>query len=187
MVTTIRRVQVVWGGVEGSPFYTNLYFDAGVGGVEDVQGATSTFMNALSASVATPVTWAVSPEVQLIDTATGMIISVAIASVSGSGGGSRSVEALPPATQGLIRLRTGVYTGGREIRGRLFVPQVPGTFNVDGKPSSDYIIDVQDAYDLMIADVDATPVVWSPSQGVAEPVVVASVWDEFAVLRSRRD
>jgi hypothetical protein len=183
----IRRVQTIFTGVAGTPYYSNHYFAASVGTVDDVTGAISTFWTALEPEMALGLDYTVDPAVQLIDTELDAIISVAVSSITGSGGGTANADILPLTAQGLIRWRTGTYVGGRELRGRTFIPGPTVADAEDGEPISAYLSVLKSAADALVADVDTELVIWSRKNLDASPVQLTSVWGKFASMRSRRD
>nr|CRY97308.1 hypothetical protein [uncultured prokaryote] len=183
----IRRIQTVWSGVDGTPYYTNLFFDAAVGDIDDLIGSVSTFWNSVTLNVTENLTWVIDPAVPLIEVSTGQIISVAISSIEADGEGSGAETQLARFTQGLMQLRTGVFAGGREIRGRIFIPGPTEKANDDGRPNSDWFVGTTPGKDALLNDVDAELVVYSPTKAMAEPVTAIVNWTEWATLRSRRD
>jgi hypothetical protein len=127
--------------------------------------------------------------VEEVDPATGLITDVHTTSQSTFAGASAS-EPSPWAAQVLARWRTGVYVGGREVRGRTFFPG-PLESNI-----TDGVLPVVavNAYDLIwsthLADADTLAagdrVIWSQTHGAAYNVSSASTWNQLAVMRSRR-
>jgi hypothetical protein len=100
--------------------------------------------------------------------------------------GSAAGDPLPRATQGLIRWHTGVYVGGREVRGRTFVPGPTETFST-GAPTATYLTTAQTAVTNLLASVSADLHVWSKAHTVTYPATSGDPWNDWAVLRSRRD
>ena len=127
-------------------------------------------------------------EVARVDPVTGDVIG--LFAVTGSSIGMDDVaQALPWATQGLVRTRTGDYVGGREIRGRTFVPGPTEVSSDAGVPIGAYTSSVQTAFENF--GTAAGPAggvgVYSPTNGSFHFGELYSVWDQWAVLRSRRD
>lgn len=183
----MQRVRAVWSGIQGSPFLSTFYF--GTSGEELAQAAVdgvATFLSAVDAEVSNALSWTTEPEVAEM-TEAGQITAVH-STTAASGGGGQSSGLMSNATQGLIRLRTGVFAGGREIRGRLFVPGVTISAGLtSGDTSAGYRAALQAAADALIAYSPAAWLVWSRTNAQAPVITSASVWTEFAVLRSRRD
>nr|CRY97348.1 hypothetical protein [uncultured prokaryote] len=187
MVTLIRRVQTVWTGVGGTPFYTNLYYDAATGDVDDLVAATSTLWNSMGTQISQDLTFDIDPTVQLIDTELDTVISAAISTIRATAFGDSSDTPLPYATQGLMQFRTGVFNGGREIRGRCFIPGPGEGVNTAGEPTGTYLNLLTASGLAWLEDPLVVPVVWSKARGVAEPITQVTAWPRWAVLRSRRD
>lgn len=190
--TILTGVDVVGGGVN------TLYFLGEAAEAPDVRGLVNLFWDAIMTRTSTGVTWTGDDVVDIIDEETGQITAqVPVTSLSASG--DVVGEPCPPATQGLVRLPTGVYRAGRQIRGRVFVPGVPEEHSSGGAPSTPYVTTLTTAAETLVADsftVGAPLVVYSrpvpadpgPSR-VGQGAIVngPSTWAKFAVLRSRRD
>lgn len=183
-----QRVKVEWTGLPGSPFLSTFIFGTtGSGGAADARAGVVAFMDALEPFYTSALTASLITEVQEFDVATGDVSSsfpIAPSTHVGTLAGSR----LAPTTQGLIRLRTGTFVGGREVRGKVFVPGV-GTSSAlaTGDPNTTYTNGLQAAAQALIDYSPAAWLVWSRASGTAPVVTSASVWNRFAVLRSRRD
>ena len=118
----------------------------------------------------------------------GQFTAATVADVVGTGGG----DLLPLATQGLLRLGTSTFIGGRKVTGRQFIPGPLETINGGGRPQAAYITALGTAAALLGTTV-VTPIaqrVWHrPKNGVGGlGVVVTSrtVSSEWAVQRRRR-
>jgi hypothetical protein len=148
--------------------------------------AVGTFLGAIDLDWNENCSWKIQDIVDEIDPVTGNILSSS--SVTGATGeGSASQDPVPPATQLLIQLRTGVRVGGREIRGRMFIPFWNEGVNTNqGRPDNAVVASVQGAMTALIDDGSTDLVVWSRKNGRWEDVVAVSVWDQWAVLRDRR-
>lgn len=188
-MTTLNRIRTVWTGVAGTPWYTNLYFD-GSGGNEQAQvDLVDAFWETLKAQFDTRLTATVEGTVTQIDSTTGLASGVfggvdKATDLTGTG------SVLPPANQGLAHLFTGVYIGGRQLRGRLFFPGlVVGAAAATGAVDSGYVTSWNTEVGDLIADSNAIGnlQVYSPTHHVTHDVVSVSASTEFAVIRSRRD
>lgn len=180
------RVRVVWNGIGGTPYLTTHYF-VGTTQTEadDAVTATGNFWGALDNVLDSGMSWATDPEVTVIDFVSGAPLG-AFTTTPVVGTGSVSSNALGFALQGLIRWRTGVFVGGREIRGRTFVPGITATGGGDGVPAAATITAMNNAATAFIAATPSVLVVWSRQHGQDEPATSGSAWTQFAVLRSRR-
>lgn len=184
-MASIFRVRTVMTGVAGSPFYSNLFFDATTVTPTQVTNGVTELWTDLLSSIATGLTIVVEAEVAVVDDSTGQITDTAFGTPSTQSSGG-SGESLPTATQGLIRTRTGTYVNGREIRGRMFVPRPSESSNNFGAPNTTYVNALAGAAANLV-DTGLDWVCWSRSSGQSAPIVSVSAWNQFAVLRSRRD
>lgn len=181
------RVRTVMTGVAGSPYYSNLYFTQEGGTVAQARAAVINFWSGLASLMTDNTKLNVENDVPIIDEVTGDIISVATDPASGLISGTNVGTALPPATQALIRTRTGAFSGGREIRGRVFVPSMVTTSNDDGRVMVSAMNGINSEAAELIASANAQWVVWAKSKGQYAVINSASTWDQWAVLTSRRD
>lgn len=184
-MASILRVRTVFSGVSGTPWYSNLYFDATTETGTSVTVATAAFWTTLKVVISNLITMNVEADVAVIDDVTGDITDLTTGTAA-SILGTASDEALPRATQGLIRARTGTYVGGREIRGRVFVPGLTQQANDAGRPVGSFVTTLAGAA-ANLRDADVGWVVWSRARGQSAPVQSVSAWTQFASMRSRRD
>lgn len=186
----VLRVSTEWSGtMQGLPYFSNLYFGGTTDGEADAAvAAVTAFWQAVDDRVANNLTWTISSDVESIDLLTGNVIAV-FSTPGGTGSGAETGDLAPPYTQGLIRWRTGVYSGGREVRGRTFIPGVTENQNTEGVPVATYISgNATAAQTLITASAPAGNLrVYSPTKQLASTVTSASTWNQWAVLRSRRD
>lgn len=181
------RVRTQITGGPGGPYLSQMYFSEG-GGATAQQAATAVrnFWDSLKAWITDPMIMTVEPEVVLFDAGTQLPTGVVVTTTSPVSATSSSAES-PAATQGLISWRTGVYVGSREIRGRTFVPGVPQSSLGDGIPGGAYVAALNTSAAALIADTNSVLAINSPSKHNAANVVSGTAWNQFAVLRSRRD
>lgn len=188
-MTNLLKVQTVWTGIEGAPYYTTLHFGAGADDVasQDAVDAVETLWQSLEVIIRSGLTWTVNPEVIVFrDTDGGLVRTDTVTALTGIG--DNTGEILPRASSGLVRFSTGVVVGRRFLRGRMFIPLPTETSNdTVGKPTSAYKTSVQSALDALLANGDVALYIWSRTGGTSAPVQSATVWDEWAYLRSRRD
>jgi len=182
------RVNTTFTGMAGGPWYNSLAFTGTtLANAQDAADAVLTFWTSVCAYMKCGGTATVEPEVTIYSDATGEATGVfnttpstPISIPSGSG-------MLPTATQLLMRLRTGVFAGGREIRGRIFVPALDESANDSGRPNSGIITPMALALTTLISDTDSVLAVYSKKAGTTAVVNGGSVWNEWAQLRTRRD
>ena len=188
-MTILRRVRTVATGVAGTPWYSNFHFTWVSGTEQDHLDLISNWWSAIVAQLDNTVTWNTEDDMALIDDATGNITGVE----TGTGSavvGAETANALPPANQGLVHWFTSSFVGGRQLRGRTFIPGmcVDQTTSVGAlQPATR--TDFAAAADDLIAN-SSTPGpfrVLSRTNGTSAVVDTASVPSFVAVMRSRRD
>lgn len=180
------RVRTNITGGPGGPELTTMFFDV-VGGLTaaDANAAVGAFWDTVQDLVHNAYTMATESEVASVDIATGEITGLTpVTAITKPG--TVSGQPLPPATQGLLRWRTGTFVAGREIRGRTFIPGPTEEHNLTGVPNSDYITVANNAAAALIAATGTELFVYSRTHRDSAPVVSGSCWNQWAVLRSRR-
>lgn len=183
---TLYRVTTEFTGVAGSPYFNTLVFDGSAGTAQQAANATRTFWAAIQGNLADTLRGQVQLEVVSFESSTGEPTSVS-AVTSSQIVYTASNTMLPRASQGLVRLRTGVFVAGREIRGRIFIPCLTEVANDIGVPSTSIISTVNTAAAALIADANSDLVVYSLAHHSSASVVSANMWSEWAQLRTRRD
>lgn len=182
----IRRIRVVWTGVAGTPAYTNLYFNNSGPSPQALATEVRAALALLAPVVTAAATATIEEDVALIDSVTGEIQGVAVidtSPVSMSAAG----EMLPRATNGLVHLLTNAYVGGRQLRGRVFIPYPVEAANDGGQTATTYRASIGNALNPLRVNTLGAWVVWSRKTGAIAPIETLPVWSQFAVLRSRRD
>jgi len=184
------RSTVLLTGVAGAPYYSTLHWGGTTDGeAQAAADAHGHFWNQLQARLRSTMTATVAEEVALVDVATGQILEL-FPVTGGSVAFSDTGEPLPPSNQALLRLRTGIYVAGRELRGRLNVPGCMEDDSSGGVPSGSLITAVEAAWTFAMTTSGGAaggPVVYSDTHHVSAPVSFVSMWNQWAVLRSRRD
>lgn len=191
------RVRSVSTGVAGAPYYTNVYFNGSVSEAVGARTRMVNFWNDLVPVMRTGLQTQVEQEVWEIDPATGDTIAIATAGTGTPATGTGAGAALPPATQALLRLGTNVVRRNRRVAGKIFIPGMTVTNSLDGRPANSLITALNTAAGRLTSGVITDRVVvWSRPNVLIGPVGLpglscnvsaTSVWNEFAVLRSRRD
>lgn len=178
------RVRTTWLGMLGSPYLSTMYFSGNDQTAADgAVAAVAAFWGDLQGRISNQLDWQTLPDVDDIAPGGGLQGIFNVTPATGSGGAAG--DPLPTANQGLIRWRTLNFTGGRNLRGRTFIPGPTEAFNDQG-PISTYISQLQTAADNLLGS-SATLMIWSRTYNGFHEAVVGSVWNRFAVLRSRRD
>jgi len=177
------------GTLQGTPYFNQLYFGGDTSGEADAaSAAVAAWWVAMEDAFSLLLTWTINTEAEFVDEVTGQITGIETVP-GGTGIGDATGDALSPASQGLVRWRTGVFVAGKEIRGRTFIPGPTEDVNQLGHPSAGYLPLVNTAAADLItaASGGGGLVVWSRTHGQAAAVATGSVWNQWAVLRSRRD
>lgn len=180
------RVRTIFSGTTGAPYVNTLFFD-GTGSVNAASAvaAAGAFWEDLEPAMSDDLLWTTSDEVTEM-TEAGQVVGVySIAPISGAG--TATSERVARAVQGLIRLRTGIYVAGREVRGRVFVPGATEGMNANGQVLAATQAVMQAAVDTLVSTAVPNLVVWSRKNATAIPVEGGTAWNEWAVLTSRRD
>lgn len=184
----LRRVRATWVGVAGSPAYLTAYFDGVEGNEQGDVDSLADFLEVVDDYQSNTVSWSTEAAVVYLDPVTGDPQAVATTDVR-SGVGAQSDALLPPATQALLRLPTGAFHNGREVKGHWNLPYFTEAIN-----TTTGTIDVPTATAIAnAAALLATPgqdqlVIWSRTAGAVFPIgATPSVALKWAMLRSRRD
>lgn len=199
---SLVRVQTVWTGVAGSPYYTNLYC---IGPLSTNNGnsladAWRAFLVSLQSSMASGMTATIDPELLEFNEADGV--------VTGAGNTIQSPVAmtglgdqLPHNVQLLIQWTTNGIVHNRRVKGRTFLPGMLEANNSPvGVPLPAVDTPVQTAINTLLSTMSGRMRVWSrpldsehssPSNparpGSAHAILSGDVAAYWATLRSRRD
>lgn len=190
---TIARIRSVWTGpqiVGGG--VTDLYFVTDVIQADAVAANVKTFWDSIIGNMADGNQVVVEPEVVFLNEATGAVVNFAQTPTLAPSVGGSSADPLPPATQALIRWQTAGIVNNRRVRGRTFLPAMTESVSTEGVPSGFLPAEVEDAILDLLGQGDGELVIWSrPVEGgrigSLHVVTGGGLWDQFAVLRSRRD
>lgn len=182
------RVRFEITGPAGAPWLSTMNFQGTtLTNAQDSADAVRAFWLALQGSIVDTATGRVLPEVLIINDVTGEPTGIFSITPGDPITFTASNTLLPRTTQALVRWRTGVYSNGREIRGRTFIPGLTQVANNQGRPASGITSTLTTAANALISDVDSVFGVYSKRNGALAVVNAASVWNEFAELRTRRD
>jgi len=185
-MASLFRVRTVFSGVQGAPWLSTMYFDNGAGTAQQAATAVGVFWGAVDNRMATSVAWATEAEVVLIDDTNGQP-QASTATTPASGGGSGAATQLPIVTQGLLRMRTGVFIGGREVKGRCFIPGLTENDNDLGVPNASITPVVDAAAAALVATANAQLVVFSRAHFTSVTVSSATMAPYWSYLKTRRD
>lgn len=182
------EVHTTWTGVAGAPYYTTLRgLLTGPVAPEAFADAWTSFLVTIQGAIIDNLTAVVEPEVTIIESSTGELVGVSTidgATVAPTG----STDALPPMTQALLQIQTPTIISGRRLRGRIFLPGMLEANNtVDGAPSAALTESFNGAGATLVDALASTWVVYSPTHRAYGTVTGVQTWNQWAVLRSRRD
>lgn len=191
----ILRVTARWSGFAGAPGYSNFHFQSSTGVVEaaEARNEVHTFFSTLSARLAPPVRIEVESTVEVLDDATGALVSYVqdgteLAPIVGATTGSFSGP-----TGAVVNWLTNSVVNGRRSRGRTFiVPLVSTAFDTDGTLTGAALADLNNAAEGLAGDgfTSGFGILSRPAGGGTisfSEVTGYRVPDMAAVLRSRRD
>lgn len=115
-------VRVLYTGGPSGDWLTQFHLDRLLGGTaQDSVDTVHGFYTAFQSVMSSVVTAAISGSVEILDPITGKPTGVDTASGYSVHGGDYG-EPLPFQTQGLIAWNTGVWIGGRQVRGKTYIP-----------------------------------------------------------------
>jgi hypothetical protein len=186
--TTIGGQAVVGGGV--STFHITDLADQSL--VQTAVQHVIDFWTEIAVGLTNDVTFQVQAGTSRYAAATGELQQIYSTTGSGVITGGVNTATIPRAAQGLIRWATDDIVAGRQIRGRTFLPGIPATQVTDtGLLSSAAITQYGGEANELLTALAAVLVIWhrpvAGAGGSEHAVTSASVWDNLAVLTSRRD
>lgn len=182
------RVISVWTGKPGSPWYSTLYF-AGTGSTEaqDAKDNVLQMMNAFLQMQVGPINADTDEFVASVSPTNGEVTGGFTVTPGHVGIGSGSSTMVAGATQALVTLRTGQYAGGREIKGKFYLPGLKSSYlDGDGRFVPSLATAVNAEFQALLAD-GPDLLVWSRKNKQAYQVSSATTSLVPAVLRTRRD
>ena len=184
------RVRTSFTGVTGSPWLSTMYFLQAAGAPTQANADAAvvkvgTYWTAIKAVMNNATSYTTLPDVAVLET--DGTLTGSFATTPQTGTGASATDALPIASQGLVRWLTGSFVSGRQLRGRTFLPALTETASTGGVPTATVIGTINTANTALIAATDPRLAVWSKVHTTVVTVSSASVWTQFAVLRSRRD
>lgn len=184
---SVFRVRTALEGGSGGPQVSTMFFsDNGTLTAQHAADAVHTWWNAVKIVMAGSYTIFVEPLVTSIDVTTGQptaghtVTSTSFAGTSGA-------DPLPWATQAVAQWHSGVYSGGREIRGHTFIPGATEANSAGGVPDASLINAINAASATLVADPLADLVVYSRKKHLSPSATGGSVWGKWGYLSSRRD
>lgn len=156
------------------------------GGVQDSIDIVRDFWNALSGVISSSVTYHIDGAVEIVDPVTGKPTGI-------DQGTTRTnvftapTDSLPWQTQALIYWNTGSWIGGRQVRGRTFIPgMVEMNNNGDGSMGSSLLTTLGTAATVLSNATTCTPGIYSRKHTNTYPIVSHTVIGHWSVMRTRR-
>jgi hypothetical protein len=181
------RVRVNHSADTVGPGLSTFYFEGSTQAVaDDAAAAVATFWASVEPYIVNYGIWSLDTQVAQINAVNGQLEGIFnVTPATGVGDVNSSQLAL--ATQGLLQLRTGAIVGGRELRGRLYIPGPTETHNDVARPIGAYVTGLNSAANALIADTGNAWAVWSRTNGIFQEITSATCWSDWAIMRSRRD
>lgn len=156
------------------------------GSAQDSVDTVSGFWGSLASWLGGGVTVTVQGSVEIVDPITGQPTGVDSAT-SRVTAFTASGDVLPWQTQGLIYWNTGSWVGGRQVRGRTFIPaNIEGYTDAVGNPSGSYLAALNTAADLISSSSLSVPGIYSRKHHNTYPIASHTVQSKWAVMRTRR-
>lgn len=185
----LYRIRIGYSGTPvNGPSVSTFHFASEVQEPQDAVDSLSSVFDQWKTNMVSQLTMFAEPEVETINPVNGELVGLTAITPWTKTGSVGSASALPNATMALVRWRTGVFIGGKEVRGRTFLPGfASGYVTADGNVPTAQITSVTAGANIWRDAGDNASVVYSRVHGVAHPIISASCWNEYATLRSRRD
>lgn len=180
------RVKTEFTGLAGAPYLSQMYFQSALGSAQGAVDSVGDFWGAIDSQCVPDLIWNTIADVEIVESTTGQLVGTSQTTPANGQGGAGG-EPLPFAVQGLVRWRTGVYVGGREIRGKTFIPGLSEAASVLGQMGSTPQGVIDGAITAMLSDAGSALCIFSRKNLTEVLVSSGSTWNQFAVLRSRRD
>lgn len=182
-MTIISKYQVQWVGGTGLPGLSTFYFSS-----------TAAIPHTAVKGLFSPVAGAIPSGITLRFPSSGMNIDDATGQPTGTWTAPPPTDLLGTGTGNysaacgsLINWHTGIFQGGRELRGKtFFVPFVSGSFTASGTVSASTQTSLMSGVPALLTGSNP-PLIYSRRYGLSRAVASASVPNKAIVLTSRRD
>jgi hypothetical protein len=196
-VPSIFRARATITSTVGSPALITAYFQTGTAGstaiATECVARVRACLNAMVGFVHSSANYLPDLQVAELDAGSGTLVNLWAGATPTGITWLGTADALPPATQGLLRLSTSAFVAGRRVQGRINMPFPREDGNDPGAvPSSAYraaLVAAGNALSTTITTV-VTPAVWHRPKagvgGVGCAVTSVSAATTWASLRSRR-
>jgi hypothetical protein len=184
-----REIITDWTTPSGSDFVTVTFWHT-TPAVADQRQAWADFLDTCATSLDDNVSWNIRTVGREMDDVTGALTDAWGDATVQSGGGANSGDVVPDASQILVRWNTSTIINSRFVRGRNFIPGASTAAVDEGNLLAANILAISNGAAALIASANAFGVWHRPVSGAGGDFSVAttaSVWQEFAVLRQRRN
>lgn len=176
-MTTLYRTRVTLNGWQGGPGVNTFIWSQGT--LPEVAGdeVSSWHQDIADAYVAVRqylcdgLVFQVQPEVDVLDSATGNITGVLVATggAVGDTAGTSQTSALSRATQAIVSTKTDVWQGGRRLQGRIFLgPIAADAFTETGQFSNTFMGNVENAFGALNTGLGPRWAVYHRPRGSAD-------------------
>lgn len=184
----IRKIDVVWSGLAGAPYFTQFFYGHEAGQATSAAAQLRAFLASWTAVLATGLNIDIQPEQSVIDTASGKPVAVEIGGAQGQITCSGPGDPLPWATQVVLRLPTAQFNNGRRLRGHIFIPGPVESQCTNGVLPAAALTSMNTWVTQHVSNTVATGkwAVWSRAHSGWASIESPSVWPQFGVLRRRR-
>lgn len=183
-MTDLWQVRMVWRGPGGLPGTNTIYSSTGDSDVDDLRTKLGEFYDTwCTGNVYQSFNVTIPSAGDKIDSDTGGVAGIWTSGSPDVHSGTDTVDWAPDTTQVLVQLQTDLIVNGRMLHGRLFLPGLRKSGVISGNLSSDIRSAMQSAADDAFV---GRLCVFSRTHNTFATVTATSVWQELAVLRSRR-
>jgi hypothetical protein len=174
-------------GPAGSPWYNSLYFHDTVGSPQDAADAAQDLWDGLKAYMHTSATFFTPTEVLVLDIPNGEVQGIEPVTQH-TGSGVVSADPLPRGIQLKMKMRTGIFLSGREVKGSIFVPALCESKNsVSGEVDTATVAATAIIGNALISDANTLYGIYSVKHRAFFEAASCSVNGEWSMLRTRRD
>jgi hypothetical protein len=183
-----REIITDWTTPAGSGFVSVNYWILGLS-VADQRQDWQDFLEACATTLDDGTSWNIRPVGRELNDVTGTLEDEWNEPTDQSGTGANSGDAVPDASQVLVRWNTSQIVGGRFLRGRTFLPGASTAAVDEGNVLPANVLAITTAANLLVAAAGGPGVWHRPVNGAGGEFHVATsgqCWSEFAVLRQRR-
>lgn len=184
-MSNLKRIQVVYTGLPGLPGTSTWYGHEDGVSTHDQVAAVLAFYTSLATTLRSGLHITVPDTAEIVDSTNGQTTGLDDTGAGGTVECSNNGGETTWGTQILCQLRTGFYTSGRELRGRIFIPGATQDDTDSGFPSAALISAVQTPLDTLIGSANLA--VYSTTHRTWASVSSGGVWSKYALMRSRRD